>query len=56
MNIFGIIYLDIIYFTDAVIKWSTIFRYSFFIGIVTAASPAVLLTDIFPLTSINASL
>ena len=50
--------MSIIYFADAVSKQSTIFKYYLFLSILFAAAPtaAVLLTDIFPLTSIYASL
>ena len=37
-------------------KWETIFKYYFFIPITTAPEPALLLTVIFPLASIYASL
>ena len=47
----------IIYFAYAVRKWGTIFNYHFFISVICSSTPTtVLLTDIFPLTSIYASL
>ena len=48
--------MGIIYFAYAISKWSTIFKYYFLFLLVGAATVLVLLTDIFPLTSVYASL